>query len=157
MKNKIVAIRKKPIKLTEALSLLLADTYVLYLKTQNFHWNVIGPNFISLHKMFEEQYTALAAALDEIAERIRALRSRAPATFAEYLKLATLSEAHGYPDADKMVLELLHGHEHLAKNINEAFEIAKEHNDEVTLDLFIARKNYHEKTAWMLRSTSGRS
>jgi len=156
MKNKIVSIKKKPVKVVEMLSSILADTYILYLKTQNFHWNVIGPNFASLHKMFEEQYTELALAVDLIAERIRALHAKAPATFAEYLRLASVHEAHGYPDANKMVQELMHGHEKIANNLQEAFAVAEHHQDEVTLDILISRKAAHEKTAWMLRSTLGR-
>lgn len=156
MKSKIVSIKKKPIKVIDALSHLLADTYIVYLKTQNFHWNVVGPNFASLHKMFEEQYTALAAAIDEIAERIRALHAKAPATLADYLKLSSITEAHGHPDATKMVQELMHSHEKMASNIQDFFATAKEHDDEVTFDLLIERKNFHEKTAWMLRSTLGR-
>ena len=157
MKSKIVVIKKKPVKLVEALSHILADTYMVYLKTQNFHWNVISPHFYSLHKLFEEQYKQLAEALDVIAERIRALRARAPGSFTEYLKLTSLHEAHGYPDSDKMVMELLHDHEHLAKNLHEAMQVAKDHDDEVTMDLFIERKTEHDKTAWMLRSILGRS
>lgn len=156
MKTKIVEIKKKPVKVIEALTHLLADTYVLYLKTQNFHWNVVGPNFASLHKMFEEQYTALAGAVDEIAERIRALHSRTPASFADYLKLASITEAHGHPDATKMVQELMQGHEKISKNIQATFAVAEDHEDEVTFDLLVQRKNFHEKTAWMLRSTLGR-
>ena len=157
MKSKIVVIKKKPVKMIETLSHLLADTYILYLKTQNFHWNVVSPHFFSLHKLFEEQYTALAAALDVIAERIRALRARAPGSFTEYLKMASLHESHGYPDADKMLHELLQDHEHMAKNLSEAFGVAQEHHDEVTLDILIERKTYHDKTAWMLRSLLGRT
>jgi starvation-inducible DNA-binding protein len=157
MKTKIVAMKKKPIKVIEALTHLLADTYSVYLKTQNFHWNVLGPNFPALHQLFETQYKELAEAIDVIAERVRALRAKAPASFSEYQKLTVIKESHGYPDAEKMLLELLHDHEKMGKIIEEAFTIIEEYNDEVSLDLLVQRKEHHDKTAWMLRSTLGRS
>ncbi|EKD70041.1 MAG: hypothetical protein ACD_46C00662G0001 [uncultured bacterium] len=156
MKNKLILLKKKPMKLVEGLSHLLADTYVLYLKTQNFHWNVDGPDFYSLHKMFEEQYNQLAAATDEIAERIRALHHKAPGSFAEFLKLSVLHEGDHDLKAEKMVLELANDHESISKSLVKLFEVAKECDDEATLDLFIQRKKEHDKTAWMLRSTLGR-
>ena len=155
MKNKLVLIKKKTERLVEALSILLADTYMLYLKTQNYHWNVIGPQFNTLHLMFEAQYTQLAVATDLIAERIRALNARAPATFSEFLKMTSLSEGDSHLNADKMVLDLYKDHEAIAKYIIKTFEVAKEFDDEATLDLLIERKSEHDKTAWMLRSTLG--
>lgn len=152
MKTKLVMLKKKPMKLVEALSQLLANTYTLYLKTQNYHWNVDGPNFYMLHKQFEEQYNQLAAATDTIAERIRALHAKAPGSFAEFSKLATLEEGDNHQSADKMVLDLLHDHEAISKSLVKLLETAKEMEDEVTTDLFIQRKAEHEKTAWMLRS-----
>jgi starvation-inducible DNA-binding protein len=139
----------------DGLSLMLADTYVLYLKTQNFHWNVTGPHFSALHAMFEEQYKQLAEAVDVIAERIRALRAPAPASFTQFLKLASLEEADNNLNADQMVKELLSDHEAIAKSISKLFSVMQECGDEVTLDLLIERKNEHDKTAWMLRSTAG--
>ena len=139
----------------DGLSLLLADTYILYLKTQNFHWNVTGPHFPELHKLFEEQYKQLADAIDEIAERIRALKAPAPASFTQFQKLTSLEEADNVLDAEEMLGELLGDHEIIAKNINNLFEVMHDCQDEVTLDLLIERKTDHDKTAWMLRSTLG--
>ena len=140
-------------KVTDGLSHLLADTYTLYLKSQNFHWHVTGPNFHSFHKMFEEEYIQLAAATDLLAERLRALNHRAPATFAEFLKLATIKEDLGTFSANDMVKKLLHGHEIIIKNAKELIAIALEVHDEETADLVIGRVEEHEKTAWMLRSS----
>lgn len=139
-------------KMTDGLSQLLANTYVLNVKTQNFHWNVTGSHFYSYHKMFDEQYSELAAATDQIAERIRSLQAFAPASLSAFLKLTSLKESDHPLDANAMVKELLSSHEAVIKNILELFEIAKECNDEVTLDLLIQRKSEHDKTAWMLRS-----
>lgn len=143
--------------LVDGLSHLLADTYMLYLKTQQFHWNVIGPNFYSLHKMFEEQYLALAEAADTIAERIRALRAPAPASYSSFLKLTSIEEANDNMDAHDMLQELLNGHELIAKQLSRLFLLAQADHDEVTLDMLITRKSYHDKTAWMLRSSLGLS
>lgn len=139
--------------IADALAHLLADTYLLYLKTQNFHWNVTGPNFYSLHKMLEEQYEQLADAADLLAERLRALSVRAPGSFAEFMKLAGLDEASDESDAKQMIASLLKDHEAMAASITRMFEIAEDEGDEVTLDMLIQRKTEHDKTAWMLRST----
>lgn len=139
--------------MADGLAHLLADTYILYVKTQNFHWNVTGAFFFSFHKMFEEQYDQLADAVDTIAERMRALKVIAPASLGEFLALTSLEEADGNHTADEMIGELLHDHEKLAQNITTLFGVAQYAGDEVTLDMLIQRKTEHEKTAWMLRST----
>lgn len=156
MKGKISLMKRKRTHLIEGLSHLLADTYLLYLKTQNFHWNVTGSNFYALHKMFEDQYGQLANAVDLIAERIRALKAPAPATLAEYQKLTSLHEAGHHLNSESMLRELMNDHETIAKLINGLFLTAEEERDEVTLDLLIQRKNEHDKTAWMLHSSLGR-
>ena len=139
--------------MTNGLSGLLADTYVLYVKTQNFHWNVTGSHFYSHHKMFEEQYTQLSDAIDKIAERIRSLQAFAPASLSAFLKLTSLKESDHSLEAHSMVKELLCSHEQISKNIINLFEVAKKFNDEVTLDLLIERKSDHDKIIWILRST----
>lgn len=144
--------QNQSITVTNALTTLLANTYILYVKTQNFHWNVTGYHFYSYHKMFEEQYLQLSAAIDEIAERIRSLQAVAPASLAEFLKLASLKEANGVLEANEMIKELLSDHELMSKHILNLFEIIKECNDEVTFDLLIERKSEHDKISWMLRS-----
>jgi len=140
-------------KVVDGLAHFLADTYTLYLKTQNFHWNVRGPHFHSLHKMFEEQYQALAEAVDVIAERIRALKSLTPASFAQFLRLTSLEENENAPNAEEMIRVLLNDHQTIIKNGQSLFAIAQKAGDEVTGDLLLARLDEHEKTAWMLRST----
>ena len=142
-------------QVTEGLAKLLADTYTLYLKTQNFHWHVTGPHFHSLHRMFEEEYIALAAAVDEIAERIRTLKHTAPASFTEFLKLTSIKEETSTPAANDMVKKLLADHEIVIKHIATLLPIAQEIKDEATFDLLIKRTEEHEKTAWMLRSSVG--
>jgi len=142
-------------KVTKGLAKLLADTYTLYLKTQNFHWHVTGPHFHSLHKMFEEEYVQLAAAVDEIAERIRALNHPAPASFTEFLKLTSIKENVTTPSANDMVKQLLNDHEIIIKHIAEILPVAQQVKDEATFDLLINRTEEHEKTAWMLRSSIG--
>lgn len=137
----------------DGLAHLLADTYILYINTQNCHWNVIGASFFTYHKMFEEQYQELAAATDELAERIRALKSFTPASPHMFLKLASIKGIEEPLSSEKMLKKLLADHEHLAQNIVKLFAVAEEHGDEVTLDLLIARKTAHDKTAWMLRSS----
>lgn len=139
----------------DALSHLLADTYVLYTKTQNFHWNVKGPLFYSYHKMFEAQYEELSEAIDTLAERIRSLHQLSPASMAEFLKLTSLKESSNSLHAEMMVKTLLADHETIAKNIEKLFAVIEDDGDEVTLDLFIERKAAHDKTAWMLRSILG--
>ncbi len=138
--------------IAEGLSKVLADTYTLYLKTHNFHWNVTGPMFQTLHVMFEEQYTELATAVDEIAERIRALGEYAPGSYAAYAKLSAVDEAEGVPKAEEMIRQLVIGHETVAKTARAVFPVAEEGADEVTADLMTQRMTTHEKTAWMLRS-----
>lgn len=140
-------------KISEDLSHLLADTYILYLKTQNFHWNVTGPHFHDLHKMFEEQYEELAGAVDVIAERIRALGAETPATFAQFSKLTSIKEAQSKTKAPEMLRQLLADHEQIIRKIREMFAAAEKAGDEGTADLYAQRAREHEKTAWMLRST----
>jgi starvation-inducible DNA-binding protein len=139
-------------KIVDGLSRVLADTYTLYLKTHNFHWNVEGPMFNTLHLMFMEQYTELWNALDLIAERIRALGFPAPATYREFSKLTSIEETEGVPDALEMVRLLVSGHEAVARTVRAAFSAAEKASDESTCDLYTQRLNIHEKTAWMLRS-----
>ncbi len=134
------------------LSRLLADSYTLYLKTHNYHWNVTGPQFNTLHQMFEEQYTELAAAVDEIAERIRALGVRAPGSYAEFAELTTIEEGNGEESAEEMVRQLAIGQETVVRTAREVFPAADAANDEPTADLLTQRMQIHEKNAWMLRS-----
>ena len=134
------------------LSKVLADTYTLYLKTHNYHWNVTGPMFQTLHVMFEGQYNELALAVDSIAERIRALGVKAPATYAEFMKLSSVKETHGDLSAEQMIAELVLGQESVVRTARATFAIADEANDQPTADLLTQRMQSHEKTAWMLRS-----
>lgn len=136
----------------DGLSRVLADTYTLYLMTHNFHWNVTGPMFQQLHELFEEQYRELWAAMDEVAERIRALGFFAPGTGSQLGELSTIREPRGVPSAQDMLEQVLHGHETVAKTIRDVFPGAEEGHDEATLDLLTGRLRVHEKTAWMLRS-----
>ena len=138
--------------IAQGLSRLLADSYTLYLKTHNYHWNVTGPLFRTLHLMFEEQYTELAQAVDGIAERIRSLGVPAPGSYAQFSALSSVQEETGLPSADNMIKNLLVGHETTAKTARSVFPAAEEGNDEATLDLLTQRIHIHEKTAWMLRS-----
>ncbi len=140
-------------KIADELKHFLADTYVLYLKTQNFHWNVKGPEFYSLHKMFEEQYLELAGAVDEIAERIRAIGSHTPASFAQYSQLASLEEEKNEISAKNMLEKLTKDHEIMAQNALEMIPKAQKAHDEGTADLLIQRSKVHDKTAWMLKSS----
>ena len=139
-------------KIAEGLSRLLADNYTLYLKTHNFHWNVKGPMFQTLHLMFMTQYNELWIALDEIAERIRALGFPAPGTNSEFARLTTIPETAGVPEAKEMVRLLVEGHEAVAKTARKIFPAAEKASDEPTADLLTQRLQVHEKTAWMLRS-----
>ncbi|GIL04978.1 DNA starvation/stationary phase protection protein [Betaproteobacteria bacterium PRO7] len=139
-------------KIAHGLSRVLADTYSLYLKTHNFHWNVEGPMFNTLHLMFMEQYTELWNALDTIAERIRALGYPAPGTYKAFAKLASVEETDGVPEAMEMVRLLVKGHEAVARTVRDAFPVADKGGDESTVDLLTQRLQVHEKTAWMLRS-----
>lgn len=139
-------------KIADGLSHLLADTYTLYLKTHNFHWNVTGPMFQTLHLMFETQYTELALAVDLIAERIRALGYYAPGTYSEYVKLSSISETAGVPKATEMIRLLVEGQEAVVRTARSIFPVVEEVSDEPTADLLTQRMQVHEKTAWMLRS-----
>ena len=139
-------------KIADGLSRLLADTYTLYLKTHNFHWNVTGPMFQTLHLMFETHYNELALAVDLIAERIRALGHPAPATYKAFVKLSTIREEDGVPAAIAMIRSLVKGHEAVAKTARTVFTLAEAANDQPTADLLTQRLQIHEKTAWMLRS-----
>ncbi|MGI8503856.1 MAG: Dps family protein [Hassallia sp.] len=139
-------------KIADGLSHLLADTYTLYLKTHNFHWNVKGPMFQTLHLMFETQYTELALAVDLIAERIRALGYPAPGTYSEYAKLSSIAETPGVPKATDMIQLLVEGQEAVVRTARSIFPVVEEVNDEPTADLLTQRMQVHEKTAWMLRS-----
>ena len=139
-------------KIADGLSHVLADTYTLYLKTHNFHWNVTGPMFNTLHLMFEGQYTELSAAVDLIAERIRSLGVFAPGSYADFAKLTTIKEAKGVPEAQEMIKQLVEGHEAITRTARKVFPLAAEVDDEATADLMTQRIQLHEKTAWMLRS-----
>lgn len=138
--------------IAHGLSVLLADTYTLYLKTHNYHWNVTGPMFQTLHTLFETQYTELAIAVDDIAERIRDLGEFAPGSYKEYAKLTSLKEADGIPTAEEMIKDLVKGQEAIAKTARSIVPVADGASDEVTLDLLTQRMTIHEKNAWMLRS-----
>ena len=134
------------------LSRLLADTYTLYLKTHNFHWNVTGPMFNTLHLMFEQQYTELATAVDEIAERIRALGEPAPGSYSHYADLSSIREETGVPSAEDMIRQLVADQEAVVRTARSVFPAAEAASDEPTADLLTQRMQVHEKTAWMLRS-----
>ncbi len=138
--------------IAQGLSHLLADTYTLYLKTHNYHWNVTGPMFQTLHLMFETQYNELALAVDLIAERIRALGIKAPGSYSEFASLTKVSEGPASPSARDMIHELVKGQETVVRTAREIFPIAAESHDEPTADLLTQRMQIHEKTAWMLRS-----
>lgn len=137
----------------DALRTLLAETYALYSKTHSYHWNVTGPRFQALHTMFETQYNELWLALDEIAERIRALGFNAPASTAEMLEPASIKPDNGVPDADTMVANLVKGHEAVSRAAKAGLKIAEDNGDAVTADLMTQRANIAEKTAWMLRAS----
>ena len=140
------------LKIAEGLSGLLADSYTLYLMTHNFHWNVKGPMFNSLHVMFMGQYTEQWNALDLIAERIRALGYPAPGTYKEFVKLASIKEIEGVPKAMEMVRHLVAAQEATARTARRLFAIVNKANDQPSADLLTQRLDVHEKTAWMLRS-----
>ena len=139
-------------EIANQLSALLADSYSLYLKTHNYHWNVTGPLFNTLHTMFEAQYTELATAVDEIAERIRALGIKAPGSYSAFSALTSISEATGGESAEQMIRALVEGQETVARTARAAFPAADSANDEPTADLLTQRMQIHEKNAWMLRS-----
>jgi len=139
-------------EIAAGLSKLLADTYTLYLKTHNFHWNVTGPMFQTLHLMFEAQYNELALAVDLIAERIRALGFPAPGTYQAFAALSSIAEAEGVPSADEMIRQLVAGQEAVVRTARSVFPMVEQAHDEPTADLLTQRMQVHEKTAWMLRS-----
>ena len=139
-------------RIAHGLSRMLADTYLLYLKTHNFHWNVEGPMFQTLHTMFMEQYTEAWNAIDLIAERIRALGHYAPGTYKEYLKLGSIKETDGVPKAEQMVKLLIQAQESATRTARAVLPVADDANDQPTLDLLTQRMDIHEKNAWMLRS-----
>ncbi|MDH3682733.1 MAG: DNA starvation/stationary phase protection protein [Acidimicrobiia bacterium] len=138
--------------IAEGLSRLLADSYTLYLKTHNYHWNVVGPMFNTLHLMFETQYNELALAVDEIAERIRALGVPAPGSYREFAALSSVTEDEDAPDATEMIRRLVEGQETVVRTARSIFPAVEKANDEPTADLLTQRMQVHEKTAWMLRS-----
>ena len=139
-------------QISAGLAKLLADSYSLYLKTHNYHWNVEGPMFNTLHLMFEEHYTELAPAVDEIAERIRALGVKAPGSYSAFGKLTSIEEATGDESAEEMIRQLVIGQETVARTARGAFPAAENAGDEPTADLLTQRMQIHEKNAWMLRS-----
>ena len=138
--------------IADALSRLLADTYTLYLKTHNYHWNVTGPLFNTLHLMFETQYNELALAVDLIAERIRALGHPAPGSYRAFSRLSSIQEEEGLPTAEEMIRQLVIGQETVVRTAREVFPTVDRANDEPTADLLTQRMQIHEKNAWMLRS-----
>ena len=162
MPNKIEIERSTPINIgisekdrkavCKGLNKLLADSYLLYLKTQNYHWNVTGNMFQSLHTLFEEQYLEQAAAIDVVAERIRALGEYAPGSFAAFSKVSSIKEETAIPSADEMIHNLVQGNEAVVTTAREIVALADECEDDVTTDLMIERMQIHEKNAWMLRS-----
>lgn len=136
----------------DGLKRLLADSYTLYLQTHNFHWNVTGPQFRELHLMFEEHYTELATAVDDIAERIRTLGVYAPGTYKAFAKLSAIKEVEEIPEASEMVKLLTQGHEQVVKTCRKALKLAQDAEDESSAALISDRMRVHEKTAWMLRA-----
>ncbi len=144
------------IKVADGLKILLADSYALYLKTHNYHWNVTGPLFKAIHELTEEQYLALAAAVDEIAERIRMLGVKAPGSFSAFKKLTSISDADENFDANKMLADLVTSHEAVIKTARDLLPVADKAKDETTLALIDERLAAHEKQAWMLRSLLGK-
>jgi starvation-inducible DNA-binding protein len=142
--------REKPV--IDALNRLLADSYTLYLKTHNFHWNVSGPMFTTLHTLFETEYTELALAVDEIAERLRALGAYAPGSYVEFGRITAIKEAVGVPPATEMVRQLVHDQVLVAQAAQAVIKAAQRAGDDATADLAVRRTQVHEKNAWMLRS-----
>jgi starvation-inducible DNA-binding protein len=139
-------------EIAAGLSRLLADSYTLYLQTHNFHWNVTGPMFQTLHVMFETHYTELALAVDVIAERIRALGMHAPGTYGDFVRLSSIKEVPGVPKAKEMIQLLVLGHEAVVRTARSIFPVVETAADEASADLLTQRIQLHEKTAWMLRS-----
>lgn len=140
------------LNIAEGLKALLANSYTLYLQTHNFHWNVTGPRFRELHLMFEEQYTELATAVDEIAERIRTLGVLAPGTYAEFARLSSVEEVEGEIEAETMIQLLKQAHEQVVTSCRQVLSVAQRADDESSVALISDRMRIHEKTAWMLRS-----
>jgi starvation-inducible DNA-binding protein len=138
--------------IAESLARVLADSYTLYLKTHNFHWNVTGPMFNTLHLMFEQQYTELALAVDLVAERIRALGHPAPGSYTQFSRLSSVKEETGVPPSDAMIQQLVEGQEAVARTARQVFPVAERAGDQATMDLLTQRLQAHEKNAWMLRS-----
>jgi starvation-inducible DNA-binding protein len=136
----------------DALSRLLADSYTLYLKTHNYHWNVTGPMFNTLHTLFETQYTELALAVDEIAERIRAVGARAPGSYREFSQLSSIKEDAATPEARQMIENLVADEKTVVASARKLVEVAESAGDQASADLGVRRIDLHEKTAWMLRS-----
>ncbi len=147
--------QKDRIEIAAGLSRLLADSYTLYLKTHNYHWNVTGPLFNTLHQMFEVQYTELATAVDEIAERIRALGVVAPGSYKAFAELTEIEEDEEVPTAEQMIANLVVGQETVARTARSLFPLVEKASDEPSADLLTQRLQVHEKTAWMLRSMLG--
>lgn len=152
MASKLGISEKNTKKVTQELNLLLANTYILYLKTQNFHWNVIDQRFASLHLFFESQYEELAEAVDVIAERVRMLEQPTPATMKQFLKIATIKENENVPAGQQMIRILTNDHEQIIREIRPKIAEFTELHDDGSADLLIARLRAHEKAAWMLRS-----
>lgn len=145
--------KENRLEIANGLKKLLADSYTLYLQTHNFHWNVTGPQFRELHLMFEEHYTELAVAVDDIAERIRTLDTPAPGTYKEFAKLSSIKEIDGVPSSLEMIKLLTQGHEQVIKTSRNVLKVAQNADDESTASLVSDRMRIHEKTAWMLRAT----
>jgi starvation-inducible DNA-binding protein len=152
MKVDIGIDEKERREIAAGLGRLLADTYTLYLKTHNLHWNVVGPMFQTLHLMFEQQYNELALAVDLVAERIRALGFPAPATYSEFAELSSIKEDRGVPSAERMIASLVDGQETAIRTARSLLPLVDRVHDEATADLLTQRIQVHEKTAWMLRS-----
>lgn len=144
--------KKDRAAIADGLSRVLADSYTLYLKTHNYHWNVTGPMFQTLHLLFETQYTELALAVDLIAERIRALGHPAPGTYKDYARLSSIKETPGVPKAADMIRDLVAGQEAVVRTARAVFPLVEKANDEPSADLLTQRMQVHEKNAWMLRS-----
>ncbi|WP_144391829.1 Dps family protein [Pleionea sediminis] len=154
MKSIDIGINEKDrIRVADSIKKLLADSYTLYLQTHNFHWNVTGPQFRELHLMFEEHYTELAEAVDEIAERIRTLGVAAPGTYKAFSDLSSIKEVDGVPNAEEMVAILTESHEQVVKTCRDSLKVAQEADDESSIALISDRMRVHEKTAWMLRAS----
>jgi starvation-inducible DNA-binding protein len=148
-----IGIKEKDRKaVCRGLSKLLADSYLLYLKTQNYHWNVTGIMFSPLHNLFEVQYKEMASSIDSVAERIRALGEFAPGSFSSFIKVASIKEENSIPTAEEMIQNLVQGNQALVSTAREIITLTDNCEDDVTADLLVGRMQIHEKNAWMLRS-----